>query len=49
MSRIELTTMVMVQDLKTGKTVLLDRIKNYKGLAFPGGHVEDGGHTIIFK
>ncbi|MDR1927791.1 MAG: NUDIX domain-containing protein [Oscillospiraceae bacterium] len=42
MNKIELTTMVMIQDLSTGAVLVQDRIKSWKGLSFPGGHVEDG-------
>ena len=42
MPKIELTNMVMVQDPTTKKVVVQDRIKSWKGISFPGGHVEDG-------
>jgi len=42
MPKVELTNMVMIQDKKTDKVLVQDRIKNWKGLSFPGGHVEDG-------
>ena len=35
-----LTTMVMIQDKSTGKVLAQDRIISWKGLSFPGGHVE---------
>lgn len=34
--------MVMIQDRNTGKVLVQDRVKNWKGLSFPGGHVEEG-------
>ena len=37
----ELTNMVMVQDKNTGKVLVQQRVKSWKGLSFPGGHVED--------
>jgi len=40
--KIEMTTMVMVEDKKAGKVLVQDRIKRYKGYSFPGGHVENG-------
>lgn len=46
MSKVELTNMVMIQDIKTGKVLVQDRIKSWKGLSFPGGHVEDGESFI---
>ena len=42
MSRVTLTNMVLVEDLKNRKVLVQDRIKSYPGIAFPGGHVEDG-------
>ena len=36
------TTMVMIQDKTNGKVLAQDRVKNWKGLSFPGGHTEDG-------
>lgn len=42
MPNCELTNMVMIQDPKTGKVLVEKRIKKYPGIAFPGGHVEDG-------
>ena len=41
MSKTELTNMVMIQDPITGKVLVQDRIKSWKGLSFPGGHVEN--------
>ena len=42
MSKIILTTMVMIQDPATGQILVQDRLLSFKGLAFPGGHVEPG-------
>ena len=42
MPKNEFTTMVMIQDKNTEKVLAHDRLKNYKGVVFPGGHVEDG-------
>ena len=42
MIKAELTNMVMVQDEKTGKVLVLDRVKRWKGFSFPGGHIETG-------
>ncbi len=38
----ELTNMVMVQDTVSGKVLVQNRIKSWRGLSFPGGHVEYG-------
>lgn len=37
---VELTNMVMIQDISTNKVLVQNRKKSYKGLSFPGGHVE---------
>ncbi|MCL2639091.1 MAG: 8-oxo-dGTP diphosphatase [Oscillospiraceae bacterium] len=42
MPKIKLTTMIMLQDKTTGKVLAQDRRLTYKGIAFPGGKVEDG-------
>lgn len=42
MAKLELTNMVMVQDPQTGRVLVQERVKNWCGIAFPGGHVEDG-------
>jgi len=41
MAKVELTNMVMIQDKSTGKVLVQERIKSWKGLSFPGGHVND--------
>lgn len=41
MAKVELTSMVMIQDKYTGKVLVQERIKSWKGLSFPGGHVND--------
>ncbi len=40
--KIELTNMVMVEDKKSGKVLVQERLKSWTGLSFPGGHVEPG-------
>lgn len=42
MPKIALTTMVMIQDPATGEVLVQDRLLRWKGLAFPGGHVDEG-------
>ena len=42
MPEIELTNMVMVRDRGTGKVLVQERVKYWKGVTFPGGHVEPG-------
>ena len=39
---VELTNMVMVKDESTGKVLVQERVKSWKGISFPGGHVEPG-------
>ncbi len=38
----ELTNMVMIEDTERGRVVVQDRVKYWKGITFPGGHVEIG-------
>lgn len=42
----EITTMVMIQEKETGRVLVQERTKSWKGLAFPGGHVEPGESFI---
>lgn len=42
MSKTELTNMVMIHDKEKNRVVVQERVKNWKGIAFPGGHVEEG-------
>jgi 8-oxo-dGTP diphosphatase len=46
MPKCELTTMVMIQDRTTGEVLVQDRVKSWHGLAFPGGHVDDGESIV---
>lgn len=46
MAKTELTTMCMVIDRKNNKVLVQDRKKSWKGISFPGGHVEDGEGLI---
>jgi len=46
MPKIEMTNMVMIQDRQTGKVLVQERTKNWKGLSFPGGHVEDNESIV---
>ena len=39
---VKLTNMIMIQDRLTGKVLAQDRVKDWSGLSFPGGHVEPG-------
>ena len=42
MAKLEITNMVMVQNLNTEEVVVQNRIKNWCGISFPGGHAENG-------
>ena len=46
MSKITLTNMVMIQNKDTGEVIVQDRIISWKGLSFPGGHIEDGESIV---
>lgn len=46
MPDVEITTMCMIRDLQNNKVVVQDRAKNWKGISFPGGHVEEGESII---
>ena len=37
---VELTNMVMVYDPQSNRAVVQRRVKSWKGVTFPGGHVE---------
>jgi len=42
MPNIILTTMVMIENPATGQVLVQDRLLKFKGLSFPGGHVDPG-------
>jgi 8-oxo-dGTP diphosphatase len=46
MAEVELTNMCMIYDKTNNKVLVQDRIKSWKGLSFPGGHVEDGESVV---
>ena len=46
MPKIELTNIVMIQDNITGSVLVQDRVKKWKGLSFPGGHVKEGENFV---
>ena len=43
---VEVTNMVMIYDKPTGKVLAQDRRKCWKGVAFPGGHLEAGESVV---
>lgn len=46
MPQTELTNMIMIRDPATGKVVVQDRVKSWKGYSFPGGHLENGESIV---
>ena len=42
MPELEITNMVMIQDVITGKVIVQKRVKSWCGISFPGGHAEPG-------
>ena len=46
MPKVTLTNMVMIQNKDTGEVLAQDRIISWKGLSFPGGHVENDESII---
>ena len=46
MPKIEMTNMVMIQDNQTDKVLVQNRVKSWRGLSFPGGHVEDNESIV---
>ncbi len=46
MAKVELTYMCMVYDKATNRVLVQDRIKSWKGISFPGGHIEDGESIV---
>ncbi|NLZ37212.1 MAG: 8-oxo-dGTP diphosphatase [Clostridiales bacterium] len=41
-SEIVVTNMVMIEDKAAGKVLAQRRVKSWRGVAFPGGHLENG-------
>ena len=46
MANIELTNMCMIYDKISNRVLVQDRIKSWKGISFPGGHIEDGESIV---
>lgn len=46
MAKVVLTNMCMIYDKKNNKILVQDRIKSWKGVSFPGGHIEDGESIV---
>ena len=46
MSKITMTNMVMIENKDTGEVLAQDRIISWKGLSFPGGHIENNESIV---
>ena len=46
MEQVKLTNMCMIYDEKTKQVVIQDRVKDWKGITFPGGKIEIGEAII---
>jgi 8-oxo-dGTP diphosphatase len=46
MAKVVLTCKVMVHDKQRNRVVLLDRVRSWKGITFPGGHIENGESIV---
>jgi len=42
LNNVEVTNMVMIYDSKTDRVLVQNRRRSWKGIAFPGGHLEPG-------
>ena len=42
MEKIILTNMCLIENKETNEVLVIHRIKNWCGIAFPGGHIEEG-------
>lgn len=38
----EITNMIMIENTETDEVIVQNRVKYWKGIAFPGGHIEKG-------
>ncbi|MDF2988850.1 MAG: hydrolase [Eubacterium sp.] len=46
MPKNEMTNMCMIYDKKNNKVLVIERVKSWVGISFPGGHVEDGESIV---
>jgi 8-oxo-dGTP diphosphatase len=46
MPKIEMTNMCMIYDKINDRVLVQERIKNWVGISFPGGHTEDGESIV---
>lgn len=46
MPKIEMTNMCMIYNKENNKVLVIERVKSWMGISFPGGHVEDGESIV---
>ena len=46
MEKIILTNMCLIENPQTNEVVVIHRVKNWKGIDFPGGHIEQGEEIV---
>lgn len=46
MANVTLTNMCMIYDKENNKVLVQNRVKSWKGITFPGGHVEKGESIV---
>ena len=49
MEKIILTNMCLIENPQTNEVVVIHRVKNWKGIAFPGGHIEQASTLSVSK
>ncbi len=47
MEKIILTNMCLIENKKTKEVLTINRVKDWYGVAFPGGHIEEGEPIVL--
>lgn len=47
MEKIILTNMCLIENKKTKEVLTINRVKDWWGVAFPGGHIEEGEPIVL--
>ena len=47
MEKIILTNMCLIENKKTKEVLTINRVKDWCGVAFPGGHIEEGEPIVL--
>lgn len=47
MEKIILTNMCLIENKKTKEVLTINRVKDWRGVAFPGGHIEEGEPIVL--